>query len=189
MATSYGYELATNFAETLSWLHGTAGKTSAQKAALSVVKKRKIEIRRAPENTSPRRSPVGRRPLAEVGGRVTPPVSFGASEGEAMASRAERVTFCAVCGRQYVATRSDSRYCSSTCRSRAHRSRRVWVPITPSDMQDLASQQPDIVEVIQKCRVSSNDFARIAACGPVQVRAGARRVSEGIAAALEVEGW
>lgn len=99
------------------------------------------------------------------------------------------VRFCELCGRAYRPTRSDSRYCSGACRTRACRMRHRPAPIDPGGPVEVTPPPLELADAVGTARRASNDLARISATGPVQVRAGAGRVSAAITAALDREGW
>ena len=91
-----------------------------------------------------------------------------------MGKRTERTAVCAVCGREFTTTMSNSRYCSSTCRVRAHRRRARGAAVLPDAAPVIAPPPPDLVDAVGYAHRASNDLARIAAA---------------IADALGREGW
>lgn len=99
------------------------------------------------------------------------------------------VKICEYCGRLYEPARSDSRYCSGACRTRACRQRKRLQRLVPTSPPDLGDMAPGLVDAVHGARRVSHDFARISATGPVKARAGALRVADAIAAALDREGW
>lgn len=101
------------------------------------------------------------------------------------------IGYCERCGRAFETSDRGRprRYCSDSCRVRACRERRTpRHPLEPEGAVD-APPAPELLGAVSTARRASNDLARISAIGPVQLRAGAERVSAAIAAALDREGW
>lgn len=96
---------------------------------------------------------------------------------------------CNSCGKVYTAQRTTSKYCSDTCRSRAHRRRHRLDPLVPNRPPDVSLASPGIIETVDEARKLANSFSRISSVGPRQIRAGASRVASAITNALDAEGW
>ena len=104
------------------------------------------------------------------------------------------VKICEECGKGFEAKRSDARYCSKKCKTRAYRKRkgverRIVVkpgrplPPLPTDTYD------DVVDAIDDARRVSNEFNRLACTAPAPVRPGCARIGYAITAAIEREEW
>ncbi|MEC4294035.1 hypothetical protein [Adlercreutzia shanghongiae] len=96
---------------------------------------------------------------------------------------------CEVCGRDYAAKRSTSRYCSSTCRSRAHRG----YPCPPSS--DPASPAPgalmtadEVVDVVGRAHESAADLSRASLLTPSPLCLSLSAAASKIEDALRSEG-
>ncbi len=66
---------------------------------------------------------------------------------------------CEVCGREFRAQRSTARFCSVTCRSRAHRgyayNGELQPPTASASMTD-----DEVLEVVQRAHVAASDMSR-----------------------------
>ena len=101
------------------------------------------------------------------------------------------VAYCERCGRMFEqkGTGRPRRYCSDSCRVRACRERHSPTPLDPGRPVEVTPPPLELADAVGAARRASNDLARISSTGPVQVRAGAGRVSAAITAALDLEGW
>jgi hypothetical protein len=78
------------------------------------------------------------------------PVFHGRGQGEMPPSRTR---VCEQCGKRYEQQRSSSRFCSETCRQRAHRQRlSVTLSVTPAPAPNTSIEQSDSSEVFRYVR-------------------------------------
>ena len=95
---------------------------------------------------------------------------------------------CEQCGRVFEAKRSTARFCSSSCRIKAHRAK---VPIMPAVVPapfPMASFN-EVAEAVGKAREVSNEFAQLSVSAPQPLRPGCRRIGEAITRAIDDEEW
>ncbi|MGI6032355.1 MAG: hypothetical protein ACOX69_02940 [Coriobacteriales bacterium] len=97
---------------------------------------------------------------------------------------------CEACGKVYEAKRSTSRYCSSTCRSRAHRHPYKAVPIYGDGGEATFTLPYAVEDAFRQARVASNMLAAVSNSPDAvpRLRTIAGRVSAAISDALRAEG-
>lgn len=67
---------------------------------------------------------------------------------------------CEICGRQYIAKRSTSRFCSTTCRTRNHKGLGAYVgQITPPTGMVILSHS-EVEKIISNAHLSASDLSR-----------------------------
>lgn len=97
---------------------------------------------------------------------------------------------CAYCGRDYKATRSDSRYCSDGCRKKAQRARQGIFPIRSisKGVVDLGTRraisQKRVDMTFVNLRGSAAELDAAAMYGPVETRQACRVVCDDVRASL-----
>lgn len=98
---------------------------------------------------------------------------------------------CDICGRLFVAKRSDARYCSGTCRTRAQRIRegKSWYP-NPGRPPEKLSDRKDIRQIsvaLANIRMGASSLRQISKLDPALDFICAE-IADGIEALLEERG-
>lgn len=97
---------------------------------------------------------------------------------------------CEVCGRMFTARRSTARFCSSTCRVRAHRG--TVIPSFAGKLEpvrvDETMTDDKALEIVQIAHAAADDLSRASmmAAAPLCLRLG--RAAKGMDDALRREG-
>ena len=105
---------------------------------------------------------------------------------------ARYVKQCAWCGREFTATRSDARYCSSTCRKRHERrgSTHAFIrpPVAKYEYEGRPPGEGEVVDAVMELRRAVCTLSAASVTGPVDYRPLCGRLSHAVAGVLEVEG-
>ena len=93
---------------------------------------------------------------------------------------------CPICGREYQARRSTSKYCSATCRSKA----RNLYPMPDMDAPAIVfvMTADELANVVQDAHRVTDDLGRASEHAPEPVCGKLRRCAEGFADVLGREG-
>ncbi len=97
---------------------------------------------------------------------------------------------CEVCGLVFEASRSDAKYCSTSCRKKAYRKRAKQPLVPESRPAPLPSASfDDVADAVDDARAVSNRFAQLSSTAPRPLRAGCSRIGQAITRAIESEEW
>lgn len=94
---------------------------------------------------------------------------------------------CEICGREYAAKRSTSRFCSATCRSRAARGYAYTGELQPPEPSACMTDD-EVLEVLQRAHVVASDLSRAAMLTPSPLCLKLRKIAKRIEDALRGEG-
>ena len=94
---------------------------------------------------------------------------------------------CEICGNEYVAKRSTSRFCSSTCRSRAYRGT-YFIPVASRPASNASMDTEDVLEIVSRAHGVAMDLSRASMFTPSPLCLKLKRVSQRVIDALRDEG-
>lgn len=94
---------------------------------------------------------------------------------------------CEVCGREFKAQRSTARFCSVTCRSRAHRGYEYKGELQPP-AASAARSEDEVFEVVQRAHVVASDMSRASMMTASPLCIHLRRAAKKMEDALRGEG-
>lgn len=94
---------------------------------------------------------------------------------------------CEVCGREFRASRSTARFCSSTCRSRNARGVSYHGELQPP-AANAAMSNDEVLEAIQRAHIAASDLSRASMLTPSPLCLKLGRISRKIENALRGEG-
>lgn len=94
---------------------------------------------------------------------------------------------CEICGREFVAKRSDARYCSGACRVRKARGEVFTGELRPPDTTATMSED-EVLSVIQQAHCAAADLSRASLYTPAPISLKLRNVARKLEGALRGEG-